>query len=71
MRTIAVIRRATPEPPDDLWTQLRARLRDEADAVRLRVPSFGWREATALAAAVAVLAAAPDALAVLAASGVL
>jgi hypothetical protein len=71
MRTLGLIRRGTPVPPHDLWPRLRARLREEDDAVRVPIPALGWREGAALAVAVGVLAVVPDPLGFLVASGVL
>lgn len=70
MRTRELIRRATPEPPGDLWPRLRARL-DGDEVVRLRAPAVGWREAVAVAAAIGTLAVVPDPVRFLAACGLL
>jgi len=59
MRTLGLIRTATPPPARDLWPRLRARLRD-GDRVHLRLPSLGWREATAMAVALGTLAVVPN-----------
>ena len=71
MRTRGLIRSATPDPSPDLWSRLRARLRDDGEMVRLRLPVFGWREATALLVAVGTLVAVPDPLRFLVACGLL
>ncbi len=71
MTTLDVIRRGTPDPPHDLWPRLRARLEEQDDLVRLRVPALGWPGWAALAAAAATLLLVPDPLAFLATSGVL
>jgi hypothetical protein len=71
MRTLGLIRRATPAPSRDLWSRLRARLREEDEVVRLSIPRLGWREAAALAVAVAATAVVPDPLRFLIASGIL
>ncbi len=70
MRTLRLIRTATPTPPHDLWPRLRARLHDD-ELVRLPVPTLGWREATAMAVALATLLVVPDPLRFLVASGLL
>ncbi len=69
MRTLGLIRHATP-PPRDLWPRLRARLAAD-ERVRLRLPPLGWREAAALAVALAIVLVVPDPLRFLAASGLL
>jgi len=71
MAMLDVIRRGTPDPPHDLWPRLRARLEEQDDVVRLRIPSLGWAGVAALAAALATLWIVPDPLAFLAASGIL
>ena len=70
MRTLGLIRRATPGPSDDLWPRLRARLADD-DVVALRFPALGWLEATALAVAVGTLVLVPDPVRFLSACGLL
>jgi hypothetical protein len=70
MRTLGLIRAATPEPSHDLWSHLRVRLRDD-EVVRLHLPAVGWREATAAAVALGTLFAVPDPLSLLAACGLL
>ena len=70
MRTLGLIRSTPPAPPHDLWPRLRARLADD-DRIALRLPAFGWREATALAVAVGILVVVPDPLGFLVASGIL
>ena len=70
MRTLGLIRSAAPATSHDLWPRLRARLADD-DRVQLRLPALGWREATALAVAVAILVVVPDPLGFLVASGIL
>jgi hypothetical protein len=69
MRTIGLIRHATPEPPHDLWPRMRARLADD-DRVALRLPALGWREVAALGVAVGIVAVVPDPLRFLVASGI-
>jgi len=71
MRTQGLIRSATPEPPLDLMPRLRARLRDDDEVVRLRLPTLGWREATAVAVVLGTLVVVPDPLRFLAACGLL
>ena len=71
MRTLGLIRRGTPGPSQDLWARLGARLHEADDVVRVSVPSLGWREAVALAAALGVVALVPDPLGFLVASGML
>jgi hypothetical protein len=68
MRTLGLIRRATPSPPHDLWPRLRARLADD-ERIALRLPALGWREAAAVAVALGILVVVPDPLRFLAASG--
>ncbi|HLB77351.1 MAG TPA: hypothetical protein VJO72_09980 [Candidatus Dormibacteraeota bacterium] len=70
MRTLGLIRTATPPPARDLWLRLRARLGDD-DRVHLRLPALGWREATAIAAALGTLAVVPDPVRFLIACGLL
>ena len=70
MRTLGLIRTATPPPARDLWPRLRARLRD-GDRVHLRLPALGWREATAVAVVLGTLVVVPDPLRFLAACGLL
>ena len=71
MRTLGLIRRATPAPSRDLWPRLDARLHGADDVVRVSMPALGWREAVALAAALGVVALVPDPLGFLVASGIL
>jgi len=70
MRTLGLIRAATPPPVRDLWPRLRARLGDD-ERVHLRLPAFGWREASAIAVALGTLAVVPDPLRFLVACGLL
>ena len=70
MRTLGLIRRATPAPSHDLWPRLRARLADD-DVVAVRFPALGWLEATAFAVAVGTLVLVPDPVHFLAACGLL
>jgi hypothetical protein len=70
MRTLGLIRRATPGPSHDLWPGLRARLAAD-DVVVLRLPALGWVEATAIAVAVGTLALVPDPVRFLSACGLL
>jgi hypothetical protein len=70
MRTLGLIRTATPGPPRDLSPRLRARLRDD-DRVRLRLPALGWRHAAAVAVALGTLAVVPDPVRFLTACGLL
>jgi hypothetical protein len=71
MQTLGLIRSASPDSSRDLWSRLQARLREEDQVVRLAVPALGWREAAALAVALAATAAVPDPLGFLIASGIL
>ena len=71
MRTLGLIRHGSPDSSRDLWSRLQARLRAEDEVVRLAVPALGWREAVALAVAVAAALIVPDPLAFLIASGIL
>jgi hypothetical protein len=70
MRTLGLIRRGTPGPSRDLWPRLRARMADD-DVVALRVPAFGWLEATAIAVVVGMIALVPDPVRFLSACGLL
>ena len=69
MRTLGLIRRATPAPPRDLWPRLEARMRERDELVRLALPAVGWGEMAAVAALVAMVAVVPDPLRFLAVSG--
>jgi hypothetical protein len=69
MRTRRLIRLATPEPANDLWPRLRARLADD-DRVALRLPALGWREAAAFGVAAGIVLMVPDPLRFLVASGI-
>jgi hypothetical protein len=69
MRALGLIRQATAAPRHDLWPRLRARLADD-EHVALRMPAFGWHEATALVLAVGIVVVVPDPLSFLAASGI-
>jgi hypothetical protein len=71
MRTLGLIRHASPPPARDAWPRLCARLRDDDERVRLRVPALGWIEATAVAVALGTLAVVPDPVRFLTACGVL
>ena len=71
MRTLGLIRSASPEPANDLWPRLCVRLRDDDAVVRLRLPALGWREAAAAAVALITLLVVPDPLGFLAACGLL
>jgi hypothetical protein len=71
MRTLGLIRRGSPDPSRDLWVRLATRLREEDEVIRLAVPALGWREAVALAVALAATLVVPDPLAFLIASGML
>jgi len=70
MRTLELIRAATPPPDRDLWRRLQARLGDD-DRVHLRLPALGWPEATAIAVALGTLAVVPDPVRFLIACGLL
>jgi hypothetical protein len=70
MRTIGLIRDASPAPARDLWAQLRARLHADAP-VQLRLPALGWADAVAGAAVIGTLASVPDVVRFLTASGLL
>jgi hypothetical protein len=59
MRTLGLIRAASPEPASDLCARLRARLVDD-ELVRLRLPALGWREAMALSITLGTLVLVPD-----------
>jgi len=69
MRTLGLIHRATPSPARDLWPRLHARIADD-DSVALRVPALGWRETTALAVALGILAMVPDPVRFLVVTGI-
>ena len=71
MRTLGVIRNASPPPRRDLWPRFRARLRDDDEPVRLRMPAFGWVEATAVVVALGTVAVVPDPVRFLTACGLL
>lgn len=72
MRTLGLIRRGSSDPSRDLWARLATRLREEEEEViRLAVPALGWREAVAVAVALAATLVVPDPLAFLIASGML
>ena len=71
MRTLGLIRRGSPDPSRDLWARLETRLREEDEVIRLAVPALGWREAVALAVALAATLVVPDPVAFLIASGML
>jgi len=71
MRTLGLIRRATPAPDHDLWTRLQTRLRERDEVVRVSFPRVGWGEVAALAAVIAIIAVVPDPLGFLVASGML
>jgi hypothetical protein len=71
MRTRGLIRNASPPPPRDLWPRLRARLREDDERVRLRVPALGWVEATAVAVALGTVVVVPDPVRFLTACGLL
>jgi hypothetical protein len=70
MRTLGLIRRASPAPTSDLWSRLRARLHAD-ERVHLRLPALGWADAVAFAAVVCTLVVVPDAVRFLTASGLL
>jgi hypothetical protein len=70
MRTLGLIRTATPSPRRDLWPRIAARLRED-EPVRLRVPALGWFEATAVATVVGTLVLLPDPVRFLTACGLL
>ena len=70
MRTLELIRTGTPPPGRDLWPRLRGGLGDD-ERVSLRFPALGWREATAVAVALGMLAVAPDPVRFLIACGLL
>ena len=70
MRTLGLIRRGTPTSPHDLWTRLEARVRERDEVVHVPIPAVGWREAMALAAAIATVALVPDPLRFLVVSGI-
>jgi hypothetical protein len=70
MRTLGLIRRASPAPTPDLWSRLRARLHAD-DALTLRMPAIGWLEGAAAAVVVGTLVAVPDRLRFLTACGLL
>lgn len=71
MRTLGLIRHASTTPSRDLWPRLRTRLAADDDRVALRLPAFGWREATALVLAVGILVVVPDPLLFLVTAGIL
>ena len=71
MRTLGLIRRGSPHSSRDLWSRLQVRLCEEDEVVRFALPALGWREAAALAVALAAVAVVPDPLAFLIASGIL
>ncbi|HEY8518419.1 MAG TPA: hypothetical protein VIS07_23140 [Candidatus Binatia bacterium] len=72
MRTLGMIRAATPPPPD-LTPRLRARLRElkANERVTLELPEFGWGWRLAALVAVATPLLVPEPLRFLAASGLL
>jgi hypothetical protein len=71
VRTIGVIRAATPPPDRDLWPRLRSRLREEDERLELRLPAFGWRETAAVTAVLGTLLVVPDPVRFLCACGLL
>jgi hypothetical protein len=71
MRTLGLIRAATPPPPHDLWPRLRARLRDAENRVALDLPAFGWGWRLVAAAAVGLPLVVPEPLRFLSAAGLL
>ena len=70
MRTLGLIRSATPPPGRDLWPRLRTHL-DDDERVSVRLPALGWRETTAVAVALGTLALVPDPVGFLVACGLL
>jgi hypothetical protein len=71
MRTLGLIRTASPAPARDLWPRLCARLREDDAPVRLRLPALGWVEAAAAAVALGTIAVVPDPVRLLTACGLL
>jgi hypothetical protein len=71
MRSIGLIRTATPPPDHDLWPRLLAQLRAQEEHIALRFPTIGWREATAAAVVLGTLFVVPDPVRFLSACGLL